>query len=133
MSTASYQHQFKVEPDHIDQLNHVNNVVYVQWIQDIAIAHWQKLAPVEIQQAYLWVVARHEIDYKRSALLGDEILVKTRIGAATARQFTRHTDILRGSDQKLLVTALTYWVPVDPQTLKAVKAPPELCDLVTAS
>lgn len=133
MSSASYQQQFQVLPNHLDHLNHVNNIVYMQWIQDIAIAHWQQLASIEIQQAYLWVVARHEIDYKRQALLGDEIVINTRVGAATARHFTRHTDILRGSDHKILVKALTYWVPVDPQTLKAIKAPPALYDLVAAS
>jgi acyl-CoA thioester hydrolase len=58
------------EPD-IDQLGHVNNVVYVRWVQEAAIAHWSKLATPDERRRLLWLITRHEIDYKRQAFLGE--------------------------------------------------------------
>ena len=62
-----------VQPGDIDGHNHVNNTVYLRWVQDVATAHWESLASPEAQAAIAWVVVRHEIDYKTAANLGDEI------------------------------------------------------------
>jgi acyl-CoA thioester hydrolase len=105
-----------VEPSDIDVLGHVNNVVYLRWVQDAAVAHWRQAALPEDQEALLWVVTRHEIDYKRPALLGDQIIARTWVGAAGRRAFDRHTQILRASDQKLLAQARTVWCPIDRRT-----------------
>jgi len=102
----------------IDQLGHVNNVVYLRWVQDAAVAHWQAAAPVEDQEALYWVVVRHEIDYKRPAVAGDEIVARTWVGGATRRTFERHTEIRRASDDKLLARARTVWCPMDRATRK---------------
>jgi len=64
-----------VLPADIDEQNHVNNTVYLRWIQDIATAHWKSLASAEAQAGIAWVVLRHEIDYKSPASLGDEIVL----------------------------------------------------------
>jgi len=100
----------------IDALGHVNNVVYVRWVQDAAIAHWRHAATAEDQEALLWVVVRHEIDYKRPAFLNDALIARTWVGAATRRAFDRHTQILRQSDQRLLAQARTVWCPIDRKT-----------------
>lgn len=105
-----------VEPSDIDALGHVNNVVYLRWVQDAAVAHWRHAALPEDQEALLWVVTRHEIDYKRPALLGDKIIARTWVGAAVRRAFDRHTQILRASDQKILAQARTVWCPIDRRT-----------------
>ncbi len=55
----------------IDSMQHVNNVAYVRWVQDVAVAHWRNVATPEEQQQWLWVVLRHEIDYKHPAVLGE--------------------------------------------------------------
>lgn len=102
----------------IDSLGHVNNVVYVRWVQDAAVAHWQHAALPEDQETLLWVVVRHEIDYKRPAFLNDALIVRTWVGAATRRAFDRHTQILRRSDQRLLAQARTVWCPIDRKTGK---------------
>jgi acyl-ACP thioesterase len=81
-----------VKPEDIDELGHVNNVSYVRWVQDVAVAHWRSAAPAEDQAKLLWVVVRHEIDYKQAAFLGDEILARTWVGGATRITFERHTD-----------------------------------------
>jgi acyl-CoA thioester hydrolase len=103
----------KIFPEDIDQLNHVNNVVYLRWVQEAATAHWTTLASLEAQAALYWVVVRHEIDYKRPARLGDAIIARTWVGPAARFSFERHTEILRASDRALLARARTLWCPMD--------------------
>ena len=106
----------EIRPDDIDVLGHVNNVVYVRWIQEAAIAHWRVLATPEQQAEVAWVVVRHEIDYKRPARLGDGIIARTWVGAASRNTFERHTEIRRAADGKVVVEARTLWCPIDAQT-----------------
>jgi acyl-CoA thioester hydrolase len=108
----------RVEPADIDELGHVNNVVYLRWVQDAAVAHWGATADPEDQTALVWVVVRHEIDYKRPAMPGDELVVRTWVGVGEARAFERHTEILRASDMRELARARTLWCPLDATTLK---------------
>ncbi len=113
---ARYTQPIEVQPQDIDALGHVNNVVYVRWIQDVAVAHWRSLATPEEQAEVLWVVARHEIDYKRPARPGDRLVAETWIGASKRNAFDRHTEILRANDRKVLVRARTVWCPIEPAT-----------------
>ena len=69
-------------PEHIDELGHVNNAVWVQWIQQVAVAHWDSVADAAHKDAYFWVVVRHEIDYVRAAVEGDRIVARTWVGDA---------------------------------------------------
>lgn len=105
-----------VQPEEIDQLGHVNNVVYLKWVQEAAIAHWSAAAHPEDQASLFWVVTRHEIDYRRPAFEGDEILARTWIGSADRFAFDRHTELVRVKDGKVLATARTVWCPIDPTT-----------------
>ena len=107
-----------VKPEDIDELGHVNNVSYVRWVQDVAVAHWRSAACAEDQAKLLWVVVRHEIDYKQPAFLGDEIIACTWVGTATRITFERHTELLRASDRSVLARARTVWCPINPQTGK---------------
>jgi len=113
---APYELSLDVLPEDIDQLNHVNNVVYLRWVQEAAIAHWTAKAPREAQEALFWVVVRHEIDYKRPALPGDAIIARTWVGPASQRTFERNTEILRAGDRTLLARARTLWCPMDLRT-----------------
>ncbi|HQR08649.1 MAG TPA: thioesterase family protein [Gemmatales bacterium] len=99
----------------IDALGHVNNTVYLRWVQDAAIAHWSKLATSDMQKEIVWMVLRHEIDYKWAAKEGDNLILKTWIGTAEGLRFDRHTEILN-IDRKILVQAKTVWCPIDPQS-----------------
>jgi acyl-CoA thioester hydrolase len=107
-----------VEPADIDGLGHVNNVVYLRWVQDVAVAHWRTVASRHNQEKLRWIVVRHEIDYKQAARLGDAILARTWVGAATRIKFERHTELLRASDGCLLAKARTVWCPIDAATGK---------------
>jgi acyl-CoA thioester hydrolase len=109
-----------IEPSDIDQIGHVNNVTYLRWVQDVAVAHWKAVAPPAEQAQLLWVVVRHEIDYKQAAYLSDAIVARTWVGTASRIRFERHTELLRSSDRILLAKARTVWCPLDAQTGKPV-------------
>src|SRR5712675_640497 len=96
-----------VLPADIDEQNHVNNTVYLRWIQDVSTAHWKSLASAEAQAALGWVVLRHEIDYRSPASLGDEILLRTWVGEASRLKFERFTEIVRKIDNRLFVEGRT--------------------------
>jgi len=114
----AFEMAIAVEPADIDGLGHVNNVVYLRWVQDIAIAHWRAVASAADQEKLRWIVVRHEIDYKQAARLGDAILARTWVGAATRIKFERHTELRRASDGCLLAKARTVWCPIDAATGK---------------
>ncbi len=123
-----YEVPISVRPEDIDELGHVNNVVYLRWIQEAAIAHWQARASEEALSRLFWVVARHEIDYLRPAYLDDEIVARTWVGQATRREFDRHTELVRARDGKRLARARTVWVPVDRRTLRPTDVSAEVRD-----
>lgn len=106
----------QVEARDLDERAHVNNVVYLQWVQDAAAAHWSALAPEGALEEIAWVALRHEIDYLKPALLGDEIAIMTWVGVANGLSFERFTEIRRRSDEVVLARARTLWCPVDSRT-----------------
>ena len=106
----------RVEARDLDDRAHVNNVVYLQWVQDAAAAHWSALAPDGARDEIAWVALRHEIDYLKPALQGDEIAITTWVGVADGLSFERFTEMRRRSDDALLARARTLWCPVDSRT-----------------
>jgi acyl-CoA thioester hydrolase len=113
---AAFAQTLRVDASDLDDQSHVNNVVYVRWVQDTATAHWLALAPPEVRAEVAWVTLRHEMDYLKPALLGDEIVVRTRVGRAEGITFERHTEVRRASDERPLARSRTLWCPVDPRT-----------------
>jgi len=126
MSTRPFEISVAVMPEDIDEQNHVNNIVYLRWVQEVATAHWQAIASSEAQGEIGWLVLRHEIDYKAPACLGDEIVLRTWVGKATRLTFERFTEILRRSDGQLLSKARTLWCPINAQTGRPVRVPLEV-------
>ena len=120
----AFEQTIIVAPGDIDQLGHVNNVTYLRWVQDIAVAHWTTNAPEEDQRKLLWIVLRHEIDYKQPAYVGETILARTWVGPASRLKFERHTEFTRGG--VLLAKARTIWCPLDAVTVKPVEVGPEV-------
>ncbi len=110
-----------IAPDDIDDLGHVNNVVYLRWAQEVAIAHWRAAATPAQVQAIAWVAVRHEIDYKHPALPGDAIVASTWVGTADAVRFERFVEILRVTDRRLLAQTRTLWVPLSRATGKVTR------------
>ena len=110
----------------IDELGHVNNAVWVRWIQDMATAHWYAVAPPEYVDRYIWVVTRHEIDYLRAVLPGETVTGRTWVAEAPrGARFDRHRDFT-GADGKVRVRAKTTWAIVDKATGRPLRVPPEV-------
>jgi acyl-CoA thioester hydrolase len=107
-----------VTKNDIDELSHVNNVVYVRWVQEVAAAHWDTLATPEIKQKFLWVVLRHEIDYVNASFEGDSLKVITWVGESNGARSERHVQIINVNTGKLLVKAKTIWCMLDGTTMK---------------
>ena len=125
-SAEAFELVVRVVPADIDELGHVNNTVYLRWVQDAATAHWQAVASAEDQAAIVWVVMRHEIDYKAPALPGDHVLLRTWVGKATRITFERHTQILHATRRQLLAQARTLWCPISTRTGKPHRVSDEL-------
>ena len=121
-----FEIEIEVEPADIDQLGHVNNVVYLRWVQDAAVAHWNAVANEREKRDLSWVVVKHEIEYKRMAFESDGIIARTWVGRVSGRAFERHSELLRRSDRKLLAKALTLWCPLNSETKKPVDVTPEV-------
>ena len=121
-----FAHSFRVDSADIDEQGHVNNVAFVRWIQEVAVAHWRHSANEEQLKSYSWVVVRHEIDYKKPAFEGDEITASTWIGDWTHVTCERFTEIHRGD--VLLTKSRTVWCMFDRQTTKPTKITGELIE-----
>jgi acyl-CoA thioester hydrolase len=115
-TTPRYSMTIQVLEADIDQLQHVNNIAFLRFVQDIAVAHWRAIAPVAVQEAVAWVVRKHEIEYFRPAFLGDELSVLTWVDEPSAATWDRFTEITRVSDGQTIVKARTVWVLIDPKT-----------------
>ena len=126
MPCAPFEMTLSVLPEDIDEQNHVNNTVYLRWVQEVATAHWQAVAGSEAQTSIGWVVLRHEIDYKAPACLGDEVVLRTWVGKATRLTFERFTEIRRSVDDQLLSKARTLWCPISAQTGRPARVPTEV-------
>ena len=114
-----------IRPEDVEAMDHVNNIVYVRWVQEVALAHWFAVAPADAQAAMTWVVLRHEIDYLRPARPGDTVRARTWIGAGESLRYERHTAIVRG-DGTLLARGRTLWCPVDLATGRPKRVPAEV-------
>lgn len=123
-----FENSRTVTREEIDDLNHVNNVVYIQWANDIAINHWKEVATDEILEAYDWVMIKHCIEYKQAAMLDDEILIKTQVGRATNVRYERFIEIYKKDSMELLAKTTSDWCAID-KTGKPVRISQELRDL----
>ncbi len=122
-----FSHEFSVERSDIDELGHVNNVAYVRWVQDAAVAHWLNATNEEQQAKYIWIMLRHEIDYKKQAFENEKITATTWVGEWTAVTCERFVEITRGTD--LLAKSRTVWCMLDRKTSKPTRISSELKDL----
>lgn len=119
-----FEHPLEILPADIDALGHVNNVVYLRWAQDAAVAHWTSASTPAQRDAIAWVAVRHEIDYKLPALPGDTVLASTWVGEADSVRFERFVEILRASDRKVLAAVRTLWCPISRASGRVTRVDP---------
>ena len=122
---AIFTRTFTAQPADIDELDHVNNSVWVSWIQDLAIAHWNAVASPEHVAAYYWVVVRHEIDFRGNIAAGESVEGRTWVGEAPrGAKFDRHVEFVK--DGKVIVRAKTTWAILDKTTGRALRVPTDV-------
>ena len=124
-----FEKTINVQSQDLDELDHVNNVRYLQWVQDIAKAHWEQNVTPEILQNFFWVVVSHFIEYKGSALLNDELILKTYVAKSEGFKSTRIVEMYRKSDNRLLVKAETVWCLMSMETKRPTRITPEIANL----
>jgi acyl-CoA thioester hydrolase len=118
MSTI-YDKQITVDSSHIDALGHVNNVVYVQWMQDVATAHIEALGlglNEYLQLKHAMVAVEHHVQYRKAAFLADEIVLRTWLDDLNALYSSRQYVFYRPSDQQILFVGQTKWACVEIST-----------------
>ena len=117
---------FTAAPEHIDELGHVNNAVWVQWIQAIATAHWEAVAPPEHVAAHVWVVTRHAIDYRGNVVAGETVTAETWVpDPPKGARFDRHVRFLDAAG-RVKVEAVTTWALIDRATGRLLRVTPEI-------
>ncbi|MEJ5342526.1 MAG: acyl-CoA thioesterase [Thermogutta sp.] len=134
--TAVFNHHHLVQPEEIDALGHANNVAYVQWLQDAAVAHstacgWSPDRHLALGAG--WVVRSHTIEYLAPARLGDEIVVQTWVADFKKVTSRRKYRIYRSRDGELLARAETLWAFVNYKTGQPTRIPREIIAAFTIS
>ena len=126
MTRPVFEKRITASDEHIDELGHVNNAVWVQWIQEVALGHWYSVADPAHQDDYIWVVVRHEIDYLRAVVEGETVTGRTWVGeAAKGARFDREMEFV-GDDGKVRVRARTTWAIIDKKAGRPIRVPPEM-------
>ncbi len=122
---TSFEMHFTARPNDIDIMGHVNNAVWVRWMDEIATAHWHDRAKAQDIARYVWVVTRHEIDYKGNVGPGEAVTARTFVpDPPRGARFDRRVDFF-GADGALRVSALTTWAMIDQATGRLSRIPAE--------
>lgn len=109
-----------------DQLGHVNNVVYLRYVQEVAGSHWMNIATAEQQQSSIWVVGRHEIDYRHSILPGTQVLGLTWVHPPQGMRFYRSVWLVSPDKQTVFAQAKTTWLLLNAQTGRPKLVPDDM-------
>ncbi len=118
--------RFTARAADIDELGHVNNAVWVRWMETLAVAHWQALASAAEQAALVWVVTRHEIDYRGNVREGETVTGETWVpDPPRGARFDRHARFV-GADGRVKVAAVTTWALLDRRTGRLLRVRPEM-------
>ena len=117
-----FSQTFHPAPADFDENGHVNNVVYLRWVQEMAIAHWASRVPADQRALWAWVVLRHEIDYRRALLPGEVATARTWVGARSGPRFIRYVRI-DGPDGQVCAQAQSDWCLIDAATRRPTRVP----------
>ncbi len=129
MSVAgqTYCHHIAVTASEIDHLGHVNNAVYLNWVQEAVVAHWERFAPSEALHDLFWIALTHEITYRRPAFLSDSIAAESVANRLVgARAFL--TTVIRRGDE-LLAEVKSSWCCISSATQRPVRLPQAVASL----
>ncbi|MEM1258171.1 MAG: thioesterase family protein [Bacteroidota bacterium] len=128
---STYSKNIQVQQEDIDELHHVNNVRYLEWVQKISKEHWENVVEKRVLNEIIWVVRNHNITYYESALLNDSIEMTTKVIEWKGPISIRLVSIKNNKNDKILVKAITEWCAVHPKTLKPIRVPANIQALFT--
>ena len=123
-----YTSTIQVIKDHLDDLNHVNNVQYLLWAQDIAKAHWQKINAI-IKDEGVWMVRSHEVEYRLGGFLDEEIRIETYVKNVRGPLSQRVVEFYNNKNSQLMVRCKTQWCYVDLASRSPIKVSTKIQDL----
>lgn len=121
-----FTRRFTAEAADIDELGHVNNAVWVRWVQELSVAHWAAVASAEHRAAHVWVVTRHAIDYRGNLTLGERATGETWVSdPPRGARFDRHWRFV-GDDAKVRVEGTSTWALLDRATGRLLRIRPDV-------
>lgn len=118
-SASPHIHRLAIEPGDIDFMGHVNNSVYLKWVQEAVIDYWQRVAPAEAVAQHLWVALKHEITYRRPAFIEDNVVASVVAESVQGARAFFSTLITRGSE--VLAEVKSSWCCLDAATLRPAR------------
>lgn len=122
----SYSKNIRVAAEDLDDLQHVNNVRYLEWVQEISREHWGQLSRPQWNERYIWVVRSHAITYHRPATLGETLRVTTYVPEARGPVSRRKVEMVLEDSGKKIAESLTEWVLLDATSGKPTRIPEEI-------
>jgi acyl-CoA thioester hydrolase len=111
VTSVPYHHPIGILPDDIDHMGHVNNSVYLKWVQEAVVRYWESLAPPEAVARHLWVALSHEIKYRRPAFLDDLVVADVIAEKVEGARAAFTTFIMRGED--VIAEVKSSWCCLD--------------------
>jgi acyl-CoA thioester hydrolase len=118
-AAATHDHPLAIAPANIDHMGHVNNAVYLTWVQDAVVKHWERFAPADALDKYLWVALKHEITYRRAAFLDDSLVATVVLERVAGARAFYNTLIKRG--EEVLAEVQSIWCSVDAATHRPIR------------
>jgi acyl-CoA thioester hydrolase len=128
--SQTYTKTIIIPKNSIDENGHVNNVAYVQWMQDIAVEHYASIGGIEAQGAdATWVIREHRVEYLLPAFEGEEVEIRTWVENIRKVRSLRKYEFVRKADGKILVKGETDWVFVDVKSGRPLAIPQKVVDV----
>ena len=123
---SNFEQFLKVKSEDLDHLDHVNNIRYLEWIQKLARNHWEAVTTTSQREKNVWVVLKHEINYRSPAILGDYLKLITYVKKNDGITNIIEVEIYNVNRNKLIVKSNTKWCMIDPFTKKPKRIPNDI-------
>ncbi len=129
MNTKIFEYPITILQSDIDEQGHVNNIIYLKWVQEAAIAHWTSVANSQMLENNLWVVSRHEIDYLKSAYIDSKLIAKTWVTDPQGAKSERYINIVDAETETIYAKIKTTWYLLDSKTKRPKRIDAEIVNV----
>lgn len=129
MNTKIFEYPITILQSDIDEQGHVNNIIYLKWVQEAAIAHWTSVTNTQMLENNLWVVSRHEIDYLKSAYIDSKLIAKTWVTDPQGAKSERYINIVDAETETIYAKIKTTWYLLDSKTKRPKRIDAEIVNV----